>query len=41
MHAFRLDGGVAVSCSVILKVKEKKVFRIYIKLGCNGYLKER
>lgn len=35
MHAFQLDGGVAVSCSVILKVKEQKVLTISVKLGHN------
>lgn len=33
MHIVQLDRGVTVSCSVILKVKEQKVLRIYVKLG--------
>lgn len=37
MNIFQLDGDVAVSCSAILKVKEHKVLRIYIKLSNNWY----
>lgn len=33
MHAFELDGGVAVSFSVILKVKEKKSIQNLYKAG--------
>lgn len=40
MHINRLDGGVAVSYSVILKVEKQTILRIYVKLGWNWYLKE-
>lgn len=37
MNIFQLDADVAVSCSAILKAKDHKILRIYIKLSHNWY----